>query len=282
MTPKIALITDFGEYDPFVGIMKGVISEIAPRTNQIDITHLIPPGDIKRGAIVLWQCYQHFPQETVFLTVVDPGVGTDRKAIYLQAHGHTFIGPDNGVFSYLLDDNYQAWELTNTRLQYETSSTTFHGRDIFAPAAAHASLGVEGPEFGNEVTGLTRFPHPRLHKSGAVLHGEVLTIDQFGNLLTSLGRFRPSEEGDIALTPWTGSLSPQRYQVESLQVQLPDGITIPLVKTFDDLEGEECGALVGSTGLIEVVANQQSAADLLELHPGDPVQLIDRGQPLRG
>jgi S-adenosylmethionine hydrolase len=164
MKPRIiALLTDFGIYDPYVGIMKAVMSEIASDASLIDLSHQIPAGDIQRGAYVLWQAARDFPPGSIFLSVVDPGVGTIRKGIILQTEKHIFVGPDNGLFSYLLiGNNYQAWELANPNYQRQGISTTFHGRDIFAPAAAFAAQGIQGKEFGAEIKDLINLSKPAL------------------------------------------------------------------------------------------------------------------------
>lgn len=274
MTPRpIALLTDFGLEDPFVGIMKGVIQRLAPECPLIDITHQVPAGDIQRGAITLWQAYPHFPQHTIFLTVIDPGVGTKRKAIYLKANQRIFIGPDNGVFSLVSSDKSPAWELSNPELQYAGTSTTFHGRDIFAPAAAHAALGKDGPSFGPPLDERVQLPEPTLREEDGTVRGEVLTRDQFGNVLTSLGRFSPQSSDTFRFDPWIGSISPRVIPTTPLRVNLPSGKALPLVQTFAAVDPGQCAALVGSTGLIELVANQASAADLLGLQRGDPVTL---------
>ena len=148
MSQPIVILTDFGTSDPFTGIMKGVIAGIAPDRPIIDLTNEIPPGDIRRAAVMLWQASPYFPAGSVFLTVVDPGVGTSRRPIFLKTRDHVFIGPDNGVFTFILGESFQAWELQNPRLTLQNPGMTFHGRDIFAPAAGYAALGTPGPEFG--------------------------------------------------------------------------------------------------------------------------------------
>lgn len=290
MTKHIALTTDFGYSDPFVGIMKGVMAGIAPDVPQVDITHAIPPGDIQRGAIVLWQSAPYFPPGTVFLSVVDPGVGTARKAIVLQAQNHIFVGPDNGLFSYLLAEEeggtgVQAWELTNLPpadmpLANSFPSSTFHGRDVFAPAAAHVARGGAPSALGARCQELVRLPSPTLEVTrDGVVRGEILTRDQFGNLLTSLGRFRPTEDGDLRLVPWigrskAGNLSAVvKCSPTENSLHLPNGKTLPLVDTFAHIPPGECAALVGSTGLLEIAANGQSAAALLGLKRGAVVEL---------
>lgn len=271
--PPIVILTDFGDADPFVAIMKGVIAQISPRVQQIDLTHRVDPGDIQRGAISLWQAYSHFPEGSVFLTVIDPGVGTDRKAICLEAHERIFIGPDNGVFSYLVSPESKAWQLTNPKYQYHAQSATFHGRDIFAPAAAHAAAGVKGPEFGPKVSDLVQLPRPTLKQRGEYLVGEVLTRDRFGNVLTSLGRFNETSSGILKFNAWLGSLPDFEIEASDLQVILPGGETLSLINTFADVNKKSCAAIVGSTGLIEIVSNQDSAAEILGLKRGERLRI---------
>ena len=276
--PLIALTTDFGYTDPFVGIMKGVIAGLAPGVPMVDLTHAIPPGDIQRGAIVLWQSAPYFPAGTVFLAVVDPSVGTERKGIILYAQGRIFVGPDNGLFSYVLagEEKPPAWELANWLPANSTPedlppSATFHGRDVFAPSAARAALGVEGPEFGPACPHLTRLPSPTLEVVSAhELRGEVISVDRFGNLLTSLGRFLLTEDGQLELSPWLGQALPVvKFPPEKARVLLPSGQSLPFVDTFARIPSGECAALVGSAGLIEIAANRQSAADILNLKRGE-------------
>ena len=173
-SPLIALITDFGENDPFVGIMKGVISKIAPGTKMIDITHNIPPGDIQRAAIMLWQSRPYFTPGSIFLTVVDPGVGTSRRGLIGCSADHIFIGPDNGIFSFVMDSSSEQWELDNQRYQLPHPGTTFHGRDIFAPAAAYTAEGVFGSEFGPVVNDMLRLPKPHFRFSSHQMGGQCM------------------------------------------------------------------------------------------------------------
>lgn len=276
--PVIALISDFGYEDPFVGIMKGVISRISPQAQIIDINHSIPQGDIPRAAIQLWMAKSFFPSGTVFITVVDPGVGTARKAIIAKDDNYLYIGPDNGVFSYVLDEYSPAWELSNPEYQLAQGSTTFHGRDIFAPAAAHAVKGVPGEEFGGSIQNIVHLPAPQLEVGSARIHGEIIYTDQFGNLLTSLGKFIKSSEQSYKFEPWLairGEFN-HGFEIENAQVKLllPDGEILSWVETFADISQNECGILVGSTGLIEIAAYNQSAQDLTNLSLGDPVTLL--------
>ncbi len=275
MNHPIVILTDFGTADPFVGMMKGVIAQIAPLAPVIDLTHEIPRGDIRRGAAALWQSINYFAPGSIFLIVIDPGVGTSRQPVLLQNGNHTFIAPDNGVLSFICGDDPKAWEISNPRLALSNPGTTFHGRDIFAPAAAHASLGVPGPKFGDPIPDLKLLPFPRLAlPSQGKLEGQILYPDRFGNLLTSLGKFTWAKKNKhLAFKSWIGEIAPFLIQLKDLQLELPDGQLLPWAKTFADIPPGECAVLLGSSGLLEIVANRQSAANLLNLHSDEPVAL---------
>jgi hypothetical protein len=254
--------------------MKGVIAQIAPSAEVIDLTHNIPPGDVHRGAFVLWQSRAYFPPDTIFLAVVDPGVGTQRKGMILQANNQLFIGPDNGLFTFVFGQDWQAWTLENPAFRLPTVSHTFHGRDIFAPAAAYATQGVTGPEFGPALLSPNKLPEPLLDSPNPhTICGEILHSDRFGNLITSLGCFHRRANHHLELTPWVGSLPTQMINLTEWQLLLPDGRHLDWVSTFAELDPGKCGMLVGSTGLIEIIANQTSAADLLGLNPGEIITL---------
>ena len=274
MKPKlIALLTDFGLSDPYVGIMKGVISSIGPDLKTIDLTHLIVPGDIQSGAFYLWQTAPHFPEGTVFLAVVDPGVGTQRRGLYLQTGEHIYIGPDNGLFTYReYKSDSMAWKLANPNYQLDDPSSTFHGRDIFAPAAAHAALGVPGESFGKAVPIPVRLPQPYLAVEERSIRGEVLSTDQFGNLITTLGQFQKRQK-DLHFSSWIDSQKQLLSKHPALTID-KTGITLPLVSTFSDIPSGRSAALIGSSGLLEIVSNRASAAELLGLVRGNRVTLI--------
>jgi S-adenosylmethionine hydrolase len=286
MNNPIAILTDFGTTDPFVGIMKGVISGISPESPILDLSHEIPPGDIQLGAITLWQSLSYFPRGTVFLTVVDPGVGTKRLPIILKTQGYTFVGPDNGIFTYILSEDAEAWTLTNPDLALPNPRETFHGRDIFSPGAAHAACGVPGAAFGPPVRDLTLIPTPRLETpSAGVLQGEIVHIDHFGNCLTSLGVFNSIQESKYKFQPWVvettksdANASLRNWIDKSIDLSpailhLPGGERISWARTFAEIEGGKCGFILGSSGLIELVANRQSATKLLNLGKGEWVRL---------
>ncbi len=275
MPAPIFLLTDFGTKDPFVGIMKAVISDINPNIQLIDLTHEVPPGDIRSGAITLWQSLPYLPDGSVILTVIDPGVGTRRRSILLQSQGFTFIGPDNGTFSYILREGYQAWELGNPDLALPQTGTTFHGRDIFAPAAAHAASGVPASNFGPLLKELIRIPQPALSWSGTGrLEGEVIHIDRFGNALTSLGQFFPQDQDTYAFHPWIGECLQAEINLHKSQVHLPGKVKLSWVANFTEIPDGRCGFIVGSSGLIEIAANRQSAVNLLNLAINNKIILV--------
>ncbi len=227
----IALITDFGIDDPYAGIMKGVITGINPDARLIDLSHQIPLEDIQRGAFVLWQAAQDFPPGTTFLCVVDPGVGTDRKGIFLQCDKQSFIGPDNGLFSYVtMNKKFSVWELSNPDFQLDDPTNTFHGRDIFAPAAAYVSLGTPGPEFGNSIQNIIQLPQLELSFDKNKLVGEVISFDRLGNTYTSLGQLF-FKDNILNFSSWITSQKVQINDLTNLKIQL-DNQRLPIVTTF--------------------------------------------------
>lgn len=274
MNPPIVILTDFGTTDPFVGIMKGVINQIAPLTPIIDLTHEIPPQNIQQGAVTLWQSINYFTPGTTFLVVIDPGVGTSRRPIFVNNGSHNFIAPDNGVLSFILGHNPKTWEISNPQLALSNPGTTFHGRDIFAPAAAHVSLGLSGSQFGAPISDLQLLPIPKLEiPTSGSLEGQILHPDRFGNLLTSLGKFTHSKENHLTFKPWLGHIFPFSVQLKNLQIELANGRFLPFAKTFSEIPPGECAVILGSSGLLEIVANRQSAANLLNLQSNEPVTL---------
>jgi hypothetical protein len=280
--PLIALLTDFGLVDPYTGILKAVISQISPGIQIVDLTHEIPPGDILRAAVYLWQSRSYFPDETIFVCIVDPGVGSSRRGIIIQSHNQTFIGPDNGLFTFVMTQDAQAWEITNFDYMLDEPSATFHGRDVFAPVAAYAALGVKANVIGSEITKLMSLDNPKLEVSeeGSLL-GEILFADRFGNIFTSIGRLIQHKINQFTLEPW--------IQIHLSQVETPyifssdfflylsSGTKLRWVRTFSDLEQGECGFLVGSSGLIEIVAKGASADRLIGPNAGEQVILRKSG-----
>jgi S-adenosylmethionine hydrolase len=269
MKPTIVILTDFGTQDPFVGIMKGVITNIHPDAQIIDLSHEIPPGDVFRASIFLWQSISYFPSGSVFLVVVDPGVGTNRRPIILNSKGRIFIGPDNGVFTFVSENEAQAWRLDNPGFQLPHPMTTFHGRDIFAPAAAYAATGTQGPSFGAKIKNLIKIPAPRLDSTTpGVIIGETLHSDRFGNVLTSLGDFKPINDCIYIYRSWLEDTDPVEINMENTQLQISKKGKIKWVSTFAEIPKGKYAFIVGSSGLIEIVANRKKAVTILGLEPG--------------
>lgn len=274
----IILLTDFGVQDTYVGVMKGVIAAIAPASPILDLTHSIPQGDLAEAAYKLWQAVSYFPAGSIFVIVVDPGVGTERRAIGVHWREYSLIAPDNGVLSYLqaLEPMKACYELTNPSFQHKPVSTTFHGRDIFAPAGAHLAAGANLHEFGEPVQNINRLELPPLqHSEPASLAGEVVHIDGFGNAITSIGRLQPQGKG-FQLTPWLGQLAAMELG-QAQKIELPTGLKLPLSPTFGAVLPGEPVAYLGSEQLLEIAINGGSAADQLDLQLGAPITLRFRG-----
>jgi len=266
----IALLTDFGTADVFVGIMKGVIRGLAPQAVVVDLTHEVPPGDITVGALRAWQAAPHLPRGTVLLAVVDPGVGTGRRAIAAATASLAFVGPDNGIFSWVLalEPGCPAVELAVP----PGSSATFHGRDVFAPAAARLCSGAPLASLGAPAKDLKALPFPRLLAENSCARGEVLLHDRFGNVLTSI-RIPAAGDGVLTVEPWMPGLRPTRLEGSGFQVLLPGGRAIPVARTFSDVPPGNALAYVGSDGLLEIAVNGGNAAEALGLSRGSEVIL---------
>jgi len=244
----ITLLTDFGLSDPYVGILKGVILEINPNARLVDITHDVPPGSIPEAAFILLEAHEFFPKGTVHLAVVDPGVGGDRRPVAIQTKQHFFVGPDNGLFWPIIDRYPSSRIILLKENQYflPEISETFHGRDIFAPVAAHLSMGIDIGLLGPILKDPTPLSIPLPEKRDNLLTGRVIRIDHFGNLITNihrktleefLGKYRPVIHlGDIRI----------------------DGIR----RTYSDGKKGEVVALIGSAGYLEIAVNLGRACDL--------------------
>ena len=246
MSAIITLLTDFGTADGYVGEVKGVLLSQAPTATVVDISHDIPSHDIEVGRLALARYWRRFPAGTVHLVVVDPGVGTDRAALAVSSGGFHFVGPDNGVLSAaLLLPDARAVSLNVPR----DASSTFHGRDVFAPAAAKLAVGVSLDSLGATATDpvVHRTPEPRRGQDGAI-DGEVIAIDRFGNAITNLASTR----------------------ARSISVA---GRDVDVKRTYGDLAKGELGVVAGSSGLLEIVIREGRAADALRLKRGTRVRL---------
>jgi S-adenosylmethionine hydrolase len=248
----IGLMTDFGMRDPFAGIMTGVILRINHDARIVDVCYDIAPGDIQGAAFSLSMAFPYFPLGTIFTVVVDPGVGSPRRAIAVEIGGQVVVCPDNGVLTWVLQKHpdVKAVELTSRQYFLTEVSDTFHGRDIFAPVAAYLSKGVALDELGPQISDLTTFPIPRIVTGDRSIQGEVIYVDRFGNLVTNISREQ--------LAPWQGKsgFGPVRVHVGSAEIQ---GIE----RAYSDVPKGRSLALFGSMGLLEIAVNGGSAIDTL-------------------
>ena len=263
--PILALLTDFGMRDHYTGAMKGVVLSICPDLTLVDITHDIAPHDVLGGALELAACYRYFPSGTIFVAVVDPGVGSARRGIAAEAGDYKFVAPDNGVLSMVFEETApkRVVELTERRYARPTVSRTFEGRDRFAPAAAWLAKGIELSALGRPAGPLHPFELPRPHLEGDHLVGEVVRVDRFGNLVTNIDRktFERLASADAG--------GPLQIQIGSHQVA-------KVVSTYADAAPGELCALVGSSDHLEIAANGSSAAAVLDLGRGAPVHVTRR------
>ncbi|HEX8748246.1 MAG TPA: SAM-dependent chlorinase/fluorinase, partial [Pyrinomonadaceae bacterium] len=193
----VSLLTDFGTSDYFVGAMKGAVLRVNPRVRIVDITHEIPPHDIYTGAFTLMAAYGSFPEKTVHVAVIDPGVGSERRPILAVSRDYFFVGPDNGLFGYVYEreEQVRVFHLTNERYFSGSVSATFHGRDLFAPVAGAVSLGVDPSELGREITDYVRLESLAVRVAGpGQVEAAVIHIDRFGNCITNITRECLTEE----------------------------------------------------------------------------------------
>jgi S-adenosyl-L-methionine hydrolase (adenosine-forming) len=260
----IVLLTDFGYRDHYAGVMRGVIATIAPKANVIDLTHGIPAQSIAAGAIALAQSWRYFPPHTIFVGVVDPGVGTPRLPIAIEtASGARFVGPDNGLLTLASDvaGLKHAVELREPRYRLESVSATFHGRDVFAPAAAHLSRGVRLTAFGPPITTLTRLnPAAGIVEGNASLRGQVIYVDGFGNLITNLDRVHISKLKD-------------RFRSRRLLVTIKRGKRIPILPAYGDASPGAPLAAFGSFELLELAIRDGDAAGYFNAAVGTPITI---------
>ncbi len=271
----VTLTTDFGLQDGYVGTMKGVMAGIAPELAFVDITHDIRPQDVPSTAYVLWTALPYFPEDAVHLVVVDPGVGTSRRAIASKTAWGVLVGPDNGVFSYVWDNAPSELTVALENPDYQRKgvvSGTFHGRDIFSPAAAHIAAGVPLREFGPEVTEPVRLPSPDVSFEAGCIRGKVLYIDHFGNAITSIGRL--IWEGSLLhLDPVFVAGETRTINAGRVRVSVAGRDLGHVALTYGEVAVGAPLALVGSEGMLEIAVNQGNGARTLGLSLGDPVEI---------
>jgi S-adenosyl-L-methionine hydrolase (adenosine-forming) len=259
--PVVALLTDFGTRDHYAGTMKGVALAICPDITFVDISHDVAPHDVLAGALELAAAYKYFPAGTIFLVVVDPGVGSARRGIAAEAGEYKFVAPDNGVLTAVFDEHApkRVVELTERRYARPTVSRTFEGRDRFAPAAAWLAKGIELVALGRPAGGVQKLDIPRAALEGDRIAGQVLRIDRFGNLITNIDR-----------------RTFDRLAGAPLEIQIGDRVVSKVVSAYSDAAPGELCALFGSTDHLEIAANGASAASALALGRGAPVHVARR------
>jgi hypothetical protein len=257
----IALLTDFGTRDAYVAEMKGMILQINPKATLVDVTHEISPQDLVHASYVLRHCLPYFPAGTIFVAVVDPGVGTPRRILAMRFSGRVVLAPDNGLVT-LVHRDAELQEIRiveNRRFFAHTLSATFHGRDIFAPVAGHISLGLSLDHLGPVADQLDILDLRKAHRDEAgVIHGEVVYIDHFGNLVTNIS---------------TVDISAANVGRHALEVFLGDQTVGPIRVTYSDAAAGEPLALIGSTDQLEISVNKGHAANQLQAGRGMPVRV---------
>ena len=263
--PCISLLTDFGLRDEYVGVMKGVIASINPKANVIDISHTIAPQNIVQAAYILWTSHVYFPKKTVHVAVVDPGVGTHRRIIALQANDYYFLAPDNGLLTFVIN-NYTCTSvcLTESRFFLSHVSDTFHGRDIFAPVAAHLSKDLNINQLGEMVPSHTLVKLPDIHpiKQDGQLIGQVIMTDHFGNLITNISQEDLHPDMNPSIMIHINNISIQGIASNYMQVRKGDVL-----------------AIIGSKGLLEISINCGNASQELGIEIGSFIR-IDKNKGL--
>jgi S-adenosylmethionine hydrolase len=259
--PLIAMLTDFGTRDHYAGTMRGVALGICPDATLVDITHEVPPHDVLAGALELAASYKYFPAGTIFLVVVDPGVGSTRRGIAAEAGDFRFVAPDNGVLTAVLDEHApkKIVELTERRYARPTVSRTFEGRDRFAPAAAWLGKGIELGALGRSASAIHRLEIPQPVVDADGIRGEVLLVDRFGNLITNI---------DLRTFDKLSS-GPLDIRIGTFQVS-------KVISTYADAAPGDICALFGGSDHLEIAANGASAASELSLGRGAPVHVARR------
>jgi hypothetical protein len=257
--PVITLLTDFGSADHYAGVLKGVLLGICPDATLVDISHEITPYAIPEAAFTLSQAWPYFPLGTVHLIVVDPGVGSSRRPILVEAEGRHFVAPDNGVLTMLYDaiPDHEVREITASGYFRQPVSRTFHGRDIFAPVAAHLAAGVAALEFGRLIENYRRLDFARPARTGPkTWTGTILKADHFGNLITN-----------FASETWL------RLATEPFEMRVGGRLLSRIASSYAEMHPGELFVIAGSAGFLEVSMNQGSAAKMAGAGSGDAVEV---------
>lgn len=261
MPSIITLTTDFGTADSYVAEMKGVLLSHAPEARLVDLSHDIMAHSVREAALFLKNAVPRFPEGTVHLVVVDPGVGSTRAPVMVEVGGHALVGPDNGCFGFLYDGSEAVYAIDHGKVGAHAPSATFHGRDVFAPAAALLASGRGPADLGERREHYEHMPFPLVQLQGDAIDGEVLHVDRFGNLVTNipdhtLRAFLSDGETDL-VTAKVGALRVRGLRSHYAQVEVGEPV-----------------ALIGSSGLLEISLREQSAADKAGADVGDPVVVV--------
>ncbi len=255
----ITLLTDFGTKDPYTASLKGAILTINPKVDIIDITHDIPPQDIFEAAFILKCTYKFFPRDTIHIAVVDPGVGGSRRPILVKTRDYMFVGPDNGIFSFILEEEEEKYiyHLNNRKYHLPVISDTFHGRDIFAPVAAHLSLGVNPEKVGEliETAFVLDIPKPEI-KKGKIC-GTIIHVDRFGNLITN-----------ISSHLFNNFVGNNPFEIELAQRTIKK-----INRAYSESNPGELLAIFGSAGFLEISINLGNCSRELSLGKGDRISV---------
>lgn len=255
----ITLMTDFGTNDHYVGVMKGVILNINPQVQITDITHTIPPQDIHGAAFLIDSAYHYFPTGTIHVIVVDPGVGSERRAIVCQTETSYFVCPDNGILTHILhnEDPIHIVAVENPSYFLPQVSNTFHGRDIFAPVAAHLSQGVPIGDLGNPVTHPVQLPNPSPQITDTAIIGRIVWIDSFGNLVTNISH----------------EILESLARRNSVVIHAGSAVINHLNRSYAESASGETLAIIGSSNRLEISINQGNASGILGLKRGDAITI---------
>lgn len=258
----ITLLTDFGDRDYFVGSMKGVILTINPQTTIVDLSHHIVPHAVEEAAYVLKCCYASFPEGTVHVVVVDPGVGSLRRPLLVKTDRYFFLAPDNGILSYILDeeDQVEAREITNRQFRLESPGTTFDGRDLFAPAAAWLTKNQPVSAFGPVVHDVQTFPISKPRWESGKLLGEIVYLDRFGNLISNITAAQLKELEAVTKRP-------------NPLIRMAGHLIRGLVGSYSEGSPEAPCALINSNGYVEVFLKQADVAQLLKIRRGEQLTI---------
>ncbi|MEK7290770.1 MAG: SAM-dependent chlorinase/fluorinase, partial [Planctomycetota bacterium] len=276
----MTLLTDFGNQDAYVGVMKGVITGINPLANIIDICHNIPPQDVFNAAYLLYTSYKYFPRGTIHVAVVDPGVGTERNIVCVKTKDYFFLVPDNGLLSFIVQEEKPKVivRLTNDRYFLPSPSNTFHGRDIFAPAAAYLSLGVKLRQLGIKINQLKQLdiPKPDYKKMGQ-LEGQIIYIDRFGNLITNikkeyLVKWVGGQKSEDRINQRKTTLKELFSLCNTIETVIGKKKIIGLSKSYTDVKTGEPLVLFGSAGFLEVSINQGNAQKYFRVDRGNKIR----------